>query len=87
MPERDEIFELVRDYVQRVVLRGESGIAHDSPLLEWGVLNSITIVRLLAFVRDRVGVEIPATEMTADNFRTLDSITSLVVTSLTRGTG
>eukprot|EP00166_Cyanidium_caldarium_P005965 ctg_7643.g788 len=32
-----------------------------TPLLEWGVLNSMNIVKLMVYIRDEMGVSIPST--------------------------
>jgi acyl carrier protein len=49
-----------------------------SPLLEWGILNSMTTVRLVAHVKSEFGVVIPPQRMSAGNFRDLESIVQLV---------
>jgi acyl carrier protein len=50
-----------------------------TPLLEWGVLDSIKTARLVAYIRDELGVRIPPTSMTGVHFRDIESITDLVV--------
>lgn len=37
----------------------ENELQDDTPLLEWGILNSMNIVKLIVFVRDEMGVHIP----------------------------
>ncbi|MGV5069041.1 hypothetical protein ACV4U6_30720 [Pseudomonas aeruginosa] len=34
----------------------ENELQDDTPLLEWGILNSMNIVKLIVFVRDEMGV-------------------------------
>lgn len=51
----------------------------DAPLHELGVLNSLAMARLVAFIRSDLGVEIPARALTSSRFRTLNEITALVL--------
>lgn len=54
------------------------GIEADTPLLEWGLLNSVRWARLVAHMRKRMGVRVPPAEMTKENFRDLNSIATLM---------
>jgi acyl carrier protein len=51
----------------------------DASLHELGVLNSLAMARLVAFIRNDLGVEIPARALTSSHFRTLNEITALVL--------
>jgi acyl carrier protein len=50
----------------------------DTPLLEWGILNSLATTRLIAFIREDLGVEVPIEELVGENFRDLACITRMV---------
>ncbi|MFD2415051.1 acyl carrier protein [Amycolatopsis pigmentata] len=54
-------------------------ITPDSPLLEWGVLDSVRTARLLAHLRDDLGTRVPPTHMTAQHFATLRAVADLVL--------
>ncbi|MFY1625627.1 acyl carrier protein [Micromonospora sp. WMMD723] len=56
----------------------ESQLSSDTPLLEWGVLNSLNLVRLLAYIRDGFGVAVPPALITGQHFRNLRAIADLV---------
>jgi len=47
-------------------------------LLEDGYLDSLGIMDLVGFLRQRYGLELEPHEMVADNFRTLEAIAALV---------
>lgn len=49
----------------------------DTPLLE-GILDSMSLMRLVAFLEEDFGVEIDDTAITAENFRTVEDIARLV---------
>jgi acyl carrier protein len=56
----------------------EQELTPDTPLHELGVLNSLAMARLVAFIRNDLGVEIPSRALTGSHFRTLNEITALV---------
>ena len=74
-----QILKRLTTYVAEEILEGEDdGLDGQSPLLEWGVLNSIEIVRLQAFILETFEVEISSDLVTPEHFATLDAITRLV---------
>lgn len=80
-PDRDQILAGITEYVEREFL-GESEVSEltpQTPLLEWGVLNSMNTAMLLAFIRTEYGVAVPPTHITGRHFRSLESVTALVV--------
>jgi acyl carrier protein len=74
------VVEILKSYVGEQLLEGQNiGLEPTTPLLEWGVINSIEMARLVAFIRERFGVELPAETIIAPNFKDLTSIARLVV--------
>lgn len=55
-----------------------SSLSPDTPLLEWGVLDSLNIARLLAHIRGDLGIDVPARFISSRHFRTVDDITALL---------
>ncbi|MCA9670757.1 MAG: acyl carrier protein [Myxococcales bacterium] len=55
-----------------------SKLANDQSLLTTGVLDSLRIVKLIAFLDDEFGVEVTDDEFDPDNFETIDAIAKLV---------
>lgn len=43
----------------------------DDNLLTSGLVDSVTIVRLIGHVEERIGVSVPPTDMVPENFRTI----------------
>lgn len=73
------IFDTLRDYVNERILQDPTvTIEPDTPLLEWGILNSVSTVQLIGFIRDRFHVVVPSEGVTGENFRDLRSITQLL---------
>ena len=74
---RNELEKYIRDEF----LDGDSSaeLTETSPLLDWGVLNSMNTARLITFAGERFGVNVPPQEVTPANFRDLGSITRMVI--------
>lgn len=80
--QRSEVLKQVKQYIVTEVLDGKDiGLEETTPLLEWGIINSLEIVRLLSFVQERFAIEIPVEKMTADYFTSLNAITDLILES------
>jgi len=76
----DTIIEEIRAFVATRILDGEDvGLTASTPLLELGVLNSMEVLILVAFLEKRFGVAVPPPAIVADNFKDLSSIASLLV--------
>jgi pimeloyl-ACP methyl ester carboxylesterase/acyl carrier protein len=73
------ILEQVSQFVADAFLDGErDDLAEDSPLLEWGILDSMGMVQLVSFIEERFAVRIGEDAITPQNFRNLRAISSLV---------
>jgi acyl carrier protein len=57
-----------------------------TPLLEWGIVDSLSIVDLVAFIEDRFAVAVLQDHIKPDNFRNLTALAELV-TALRRQGG
>lgn len=76
----NEMVAQLKEYLVQDVLDGKDiGLDEYTPLLEWGVINSLEIVRLLSFIQTTFGIEVPADQLTADHFVDISSIVNLVM--------
>jgi acyl carrier protein len=72
------ILDTLRDYFDQRILQDPTvTIEPDTPLLEWGILNSVSTVQLIRFIRERFHVDVQPEEVPG-NFRDLRSITQLL---------
>ena len=79
--QRSTVVEQLKKYIAQDVLGGKDiGLDETTPLLEWGIINSLEIVRLLSFVRKQFGADIPVGEIAAESFTSISSIAELVMT-------
>ncbi len=62
---------------EEVVLDTDTSLKNDAPLLD-GILDSMALMQLVAFLEEEFEIEIDDTEVTAENFRTITDIERLV---------
>jgi acyl carrier protein len=66
-------------FVAREFLNGnDEGLDAATPLIEWGIIDSIAIVTLREFVSNRFAVEIPYRELKPSNLATLAAIATMI---------
>jgi acyl carrier protein len=58
--------------------RAMSELTVQTPLLRWGVLTSLNLTQLIAYVRTEFMIEIPFTALVSSNFRDIESIVDLL---------
>jgi acyl carrier protein len=77
---RDSLVKELTRYIQDELLNGDrsAGLTTETPLLAWGILNSIDTARLVGFIRERFGVRVPPADIVEKNFRDIESIADLV---------
>jgi len=55
-----------------------SPIGDDTKLIESGVLDSLSVLKLVMFIEEKFGIKVGADEVVSDNFETLDAMASFV---------
>lgn len=75
-----EAAEDVKRYIVDHILDGRDGdeLTFESPLLEWGVIDSLTIVDLVDFVKTKFSIDLPASELNPRNLQSIRSFTGLM---------
>ena len=75
-----EILQQLKGYISNEILDGKDiGLEASTPLLEWGIINSLEMARFVAFLQNRFSVEVPAEKIVVEHFRDLKSVAALVV--------
>lgn len=74
----------IREFVQRELAsaKGISSFSDQESLMESGVIDSLGIFRLVAFLEETFRVRIGDEEITHDNLRSVDSIEQLVLSKM-----
>jgi acyl carrier protein len=84
--EEPQVLAVLHGYILDQVLFGSDiGLDARTPLLEWGIVNSMQIIHLLAFIERELGVVIPSEQVVMQNFRDLAAISRVVVTAARAG--
>ena len=75
----DEVAEAVADYIvgERSDKVGQ-GLDQDTALIDEGILDSLFLIQLVAFLESRFGITIDSEAVTPENFETVTRITALV---------
>jgi acyl carrier protein len=77
---RETIAKTLKDYIVRERLSGDdSEFDESTPLLTWGILDSLSIVEFVSFTESLFSISVPKEQITARNFETLAAIISFVL--------
>lgn len=79
----ESVAAVVRDFIeQELVYGGEGNFDQDADLIERGVIDSMSLLRLVSFLEDRYHIEIQDEDLVPDNFRSVGAIKSFVTRRL-----
>lgn len=74
-----ELIERLTGFVARELLHGDDAdLTEDTPLLEWGVLDSRSMVSILAFIEDEFSLAVPDDAVRPENFANIRSLATLL---------
>lgn len=77
------VIPVVREFITTELMqRGDIALADDVRLIDEGYLTSLQTVELLMFLEEHFQIEIDAMEVDEENFRSLNSIATLVESKL-----
>ena len=71
---------LIEDYITgEVVSRPELlPIGRDTKLIESGILDSLSILKLVAFLEEKLGVKVSPEDVVSENFETIGMISRFI---------
>lgn len=72
--------DTIRGFINEEILHGTPTIPLNDqyPLIESGIIDSMGVMTLLAFLEDKFSIQIPGDELIPENFATISTITILV---------
>ena len=65
-------------FLQDEILDGQGELDEGTPLLEYGVIDSLSMVSVLSFIRARFGVEVRSDSITVSNFENVNALARMV---------
>ncbi|MEU5959450.1 acyl carrier protein [Streptomyces sp. NPDC047525] len=76
----DEVTRTIIAFIRERFLDGDpkGELEEDTPLLAWGVLNSLNTVLLLNHIQDELGVKVPPSRINARDLKSVRTIASTV---------
>ena len=83
--ERDEIKRLLKAFVATEILQGDDkGLDGATSLLELGVIDSLTMIKVVNYIESHFKLKVPDLEVNPKNFKHLDAMADLVVRLATK---
>lgn len=77
---RDEMLSELKQFVGKELLEGrDAGLDEHTPLLEWGVIDSLSVAELVSFTSERFEIDVPQGEVTPDNLKDLDAYVGMLL--------
>lgn len=81
----DTIKSQLHEFIQEIAdTKGVSSFSDQESLTENGVIDSLSIFRLVSFLEERFGVRIGDEEINYDNLQSVETIEQLVVSKQNR---
>lgn len=76
----EEVATGLVEFIREEFLWGDEDkeLGLETPLLEWGIIDSLRTALLLTHIRDRFGVQVSPAKVSARHFRTVTTIAQLV---------
>lgn len=70
---------VLKEYIREELMNGSNGDLDESEnLLAAGIIDSLGILRLVSFVEEKFGIEVPDEDVTIDNFQSVKSMSDYV---------
>jgi acyl carrier protein len=77
---RDEMVNDLKQFVVTELLDGrDTGLNEHTPLLEWGVIDSLSVAELVSFTSERFGIVVPQDDVSPENMKDLDAYVGLLM--------
>ena len=75
-----EMKDLLRSHIVRELMSGQErpGLENDTPLLKSGILDSLSLLKLVLFIEKNFSVRVEPEELIPENFASVDAICNFV---------
>lgn len=67
---------VINDYISREIVQDQTvlPLSNDTSLLEGGILDSLSLLRLVVFLQERFQLTVDETDLLPENFDSVDAI-------------
>lgn len=66
---------ILMDYIKNEIMRNRNArLTEDEDLLSSGILDSLAILQLVAFIDEQFGIEVPDQDVVYENFNSIQSL-------------
>ncbi len=72
----------LKKFIMDTFMFGEGQLEYDTPLFESGIIDSMGFIKLLAFLEKNCGVSLDMSEITMENFKTINDICDKIIFKL-----
>jgi acyl carrier protein len=71
---------IINDYISREFVQDATllSLKNATPLFETGILDSLSLLRLVVFLQERFGIAMDDVDLVPENFDSVDAITAYV---------
>lgn len=82
-----EVEAAINDYISRELVQDVSllPLGNATSLLEAGILDSLSVLKLVMFVRERFGITVDVADLIPENFDTVDAICTCLRSRVGKG--
>lgn len=81
-PDPQTVRDTIRAHISTALLNGQD-VAQDEELLMSGLIDSLSIVRLVAFLEAEYAIKVPPQDVTIDNLASVERVAAYVVQACT----
>jgi acyl carrier protein len=78
---------VINEYISKEIVQDSSllPLANSTSLLETGILDSLSLLRLVVFVQEQFGITVDDVDLVPENFDTVDAICAYLRTRAGEG--
>lgn len=78
---------VLQTYISDVLLNGRMQVEADDDLLMGEIIDSLGMMRLVAFVEETFALKVPLEDITIQHFRTIEAIDQYLMGRISHGAG
>jgi acyl carrier protein len=77
--DQSSVYQALHDFIRVELLDGDAkDLDEKTPLLEWGLIDSFSLVKLVGFIEKSFGIGLRPESLKPETFKSLGALTSFV---------